>query len=183
MRHFWKTPSPSAIAAACLMLISGANAQMPPMIPGMPPGFSPAASSPEEGAGVAGVVAAPDAQGDTAEVATKRDPFWPVGYAPKRQKKTKEGGTGKPSMTVESTPDPVRVPLWDEARKKVDIRGISLIHDKNSKTPKYLAMVAGKLVEVGNVVTVKYEDRVYRWRVVGISEEGVSLRNLDVRSE
>jgi hypothetical protein len=80
-------------------------------------------------------------------------------------------------------PEPVRLPVWDEARKKLDIRGISLIHDKNSKTPKYLAMIAGKLVEIGDTIAVKYDERMYRWRVVGISDEGVSLQKMDVRGE
>ena len=73
--------------------------------------------------------------------------------------------------------------MWEEARKKVDIRGISLIHEKNSGAPKFLALVSGKLVETGNVVSVKYLGRLYRWRVVDISEEGVSLQKLDVRGE
>ena len=115
-----------------------------------------------------------------------RDPFWPVGYAPKVIRKATVGKTGLPSgpVAVAVLPEPARIPQWDEAMRKLDIRGISLIgRDKASGKPKYLAMVAGKLVEEGNVVSVNHDDFVYRWKVVGISTAGVSLNKLDVRKE
>jgi hypothetical protein len=154
-------------------MISRTDAQMPP---GMPFGMMPAVSAPGEGA--------PEGPGEAlVDVSKQRDPFWPVGYVPKKVLKPRDKGFIKTTSTPESVPEPVRIPLWDEARKKLDIRGMSLIHDKNSKTPKYIAMVAGKLVETGDVVIVRHEERVYRWRVVDISEEGVSLQKLDVRGE
>lgn len=171
-----------------LWLGSSVGAQMLPLpvIPEMPAasaGILPAPGAkdgPESGAFSAdGALEIPD-------VARQRDPFWPVGYVPrKRVVKAPAGAGGAPkgASAVEATPEPVRMPAWDEARKQLDIRGISLIHEKHSRTPKYLAMVGGKLVEEGNVVAVKYDDRVYRWRVVGIATEGVSLQKLDVRGE
>jgi len=121
-----------------------------------------------------------------APVVRVRDPFWPVGYTPKIVSKTEEakaGGTSAQAIAAVMQ-ERVRTPQWDEAKRKLDIRGISLIgRDKASGQPKFLAMVAGRLVEEGNVVNVTYEDRVYRWKIVGIGKGGVSFQKLDVRQE
>ncbi|MEI8140325.1 MAG: hypothetical protein WCI03_10715 [bacterium] len=153
----------SGVVLAFLLSFSRANAQTPAIKGGM--------------------IVPSDMQEGELDVAKQRDPFLPVGYVPKKVKIIKKLESGKLSSAVSPTPEQARVLLWDEARRKVDIRGISLIHDKNSGTPKYLAMVAGKLVEIGDAVSAKYEGQIYRWRVVGISEEGVSLQKLDVRGE
>jgi hypothetical protein len=119
-------------------------------------------------------------------VARVRDPFWPVGYTPKVVSKSGESKTGESSAQAMAAVllERARTPQWDEARRKLDIRGISLIgRDKASGQPKFLAMVAGRLVEEGNVVSVTYEDRVYRWKIVGIGKGGVSFQKLDVRQE
>jgi hypothetical protein len=121
-----------------------------------------------------------------APVVRVRDPFWPVGYTPKIVNKTVESKAGGASAQAIASvmPERARTPQWDEARRKLDIRGISLIgRDKASGQPKFLAMVAGRLVEEGNVVNVTYEDRVYRWKIVGIGKGGVSFQKLDVRQE
>jgi hypothetical protein len=116
-----------------------------------------------------------------------RDPFWPVGYTPKVVRKSedpKAGGTSLLKGRVAELPERNHTPQWDEARRKLDIRGISLIgRDKASGQPKFLAMVAGRLVEEGDVVNATYEDRVYRWKIVGIGKGGVSFQKLDVRQE
>ena len=119
-------------------------------------------------------------------VARVRDPFWPVGYTPKVVSKSVESKAGETSAQAIAAVllERARTPQWDEARRKLDIRGISLIgRDKASGQPKFLAMVAGRLVEEGNVVNVTYEDRVYRWKIVGIGKGGVSFQKLDVRQE
>jgi hypothetical protein len=129
---------------------------------------------------------APEQSGDTnSPVSRMRDPFWPVGYTPKVASKPTVNKAGQTvSIAVVTPPEPVHVPQWDEAMRKIDIRGISLIgRDKDSGQPKYLAMVAGKLVEEGNVVSVTYNEFVYRWKVVGIGTAGVSFQKMDVRKE
>ncbi|MEI6787726.1 MAG: hypothetical protein WCL49_04530 [bacterium] len=121
-----------------------------------------------------------------AQVVRVRDPFWPVGYTPKIVNKTGEAKAGGSSAQAIAAVmlEHSRTPQWDEAKRKLDIRGISLIgRDKASGQPKFLAMVAGRLVEEGNVVSVTYEDRVYRWKIVGIGKGGVSFQKLDVRQE
>ncbi|MEI6563273.1 MAG: hypothetical protein WCO42_03075 [bacterium] len=156
---------------ASLVLIFGlfvmckAEAQMPAL--------------PEGGGQMA--VPSTDDQSGLAVTPSQRDPFWPVGYAPKPVVRKPEMSPEKRSG--ETPPDIPRGPLWDEARKKLDIRGISLIHDKMTGKSRYLAMVSRKLIEEGNVISIKYDNLVYRWKVVGINEEGLSLQKLDVRSD
>ena len=129
---------------------------------------------------------APSEEGTLAPVVGVRDPFWPVGYTPKVIRKSNEpkAGGASPKGSVVEVPEPSHTPQWDEARRKLDIRGISLIgRDKSSGQPKFLAMVTGRLVEKGDVVNVTHEDRVYRWKIVGIGKGGVSFQKLDIRQE
>lgn len=178
----------SGLTLPGLLLSAPGKAQMLPVPPmaemaGAPVGMPPAVGT-ETGA-EAGVAAPAEGTVAGSVVNRRRDPFWPVGYVPKKRVTQPQGGGGmqKGSAVVEVAPEPVRLPAWDEARKRLDIRGISLIHEKNSRTPKYLAMIAGKLFETGNMVSVKYDDRLYRWRVKDITTEGVSLQKVDVRDE
>lgn len=113
------------------------------------------------------------------EPAQVRDPFWPVGYVPRKPVKPAQVDSSAAKLVI---PESARLPVWEEARKLLDIKGISLIgRDRNSGQSKYLAMVTGKFVEEGDTVSVAFEGFVYRWKVTGISEEGVSLRKIDAR--
>lgn len=181
---------PVVLVGLCLWGTGLAAQQpMPPMMP--PPPAMPGMAVPETPQGQTAADQVAPVQGDEAggaPVSGLRDPFWPVGYAPKAIKKVptvnKAGDPVPVSEQPEVAPEPVHVPQWDEARRKIDIRGISLIgRDKDTGKPKYLAMVAGKLVEEGAVVTLAYNEHVYRWKVVGISANGVSFQKLDVRKE
>jgi len=140
-------------------------------------------ASAEDGNGPVGGAFVSDAQSDSLDAPKPRDPFWPVGYVPKKVVRVKEKTPPKWALNGIDSSEAPRVPLWDEARKRVDVRGISFVRDKVSGAPRYLAIIAGKLIETGDVVSAKYEGRIYRWRVVGITEEGVSLQKVDVRGE
>lgn len=112
-----------------------------------------------------------------------RDPFWPVGYVPRKPArqlvKPKAAEAAKTAI-----PDAARLPLWDEARRSLDVRGISLIaRDKDSGRPKFIAIIAGRLTEAGDTVSTTFENRIYRWRVVTIDRAGVTLQKMDVRSD
>ena len=131
---------------------------------------------------------APDAPGlgGVVEKPKIRDPFWPVGYVQKIVKKppvvVKPVDVG--SASAEGVLEARRVPQWDVARRKLDIRGISILgRDKGTGKPKYLAMVAGKFVEEGAVVSVVYDGRTYRWRLTAIGSNGVTFQKMDVKSE
>lgn len=174
------------LLAAVLPLACGLQAQIPG-VPAPPPGPDiPGGPPAPDAALLPGQPAPPSQSADEGDGAVStprmRDPFWPVGYTPKVVRR-KPAGVGMPaSSPVAVVPEVSHVPQWDEARRKLDIRGISLIgRDKVTGKARYLAMVAGKLVEEGDVVNVTYEDRVYRWKVVGIGTAGVTFQKLDVK--
>lgn len=119
-------------------------------------------------------------EGMAREPVQVRDPFWPVGYVPRKPVRPVPAEAAAAKVVI---PESARLPMWEEARKLLDIKGISLIgRDRHSGHPKYLAMVTGKFVEEGDTVSVSFEGLVYRWKVTGISEDGVSLRKIDARS-
>jgi len=156
---------------------AGAQGTTMPMPPQLPPGVSSGAPLSAGMADTAGQT--PTGDVGPADSPAKRNPFWPVGYAPKVVRKVvpkagKEGssGGGAPVAVV-----PERAVLWDEARKKLDIRGVS-----RSGT-KYWGMIGSRTIEVGDAVSLVYEKQVYRWRVTAIGSEGISFQKLDVRSE
>jgi len=129
------------------------------------------------------VATSPDSDA-VAPVPRKRDPFWPVGYTPKVVRKIVEPKVGGVSTASRSEAEVLRIPQWEEAMRLLDIRGVSLIgRDKATGQAKYFAMVTGKFVEEGDVVSVTHGDFVYRWKVVGIGASGVSFTKLDVRKE
>lgn len=108
-----------------------------------------------------------------------RDPFWPVGYVPRKPVRPVQV---EPIASKAVIPESARLPVWEEARKLLDIKGISLIgRDRVSGHRKYLAMVTGKFVEEGDTVSVLFDGLVYRWKITGISEEGVALHKIDAR--
>jgi hypothetical protein len=65
---------------------------------------------------------------------------------------------------------------WEEAEKKLVIGG-----KLRGAGGAYFAYVNRKLVEKGNIVSIVYNDTVYRWRVKSISEETVQFQPLDAR--
>jgi len=110
-----------------------------------------------------------------------RDPFWPVGYVPRKLERTTAVKAAAP--VPESAPD-LGLPDWDGARKKMDSRGISRIgRDRDGAQDKYLAVVNGKVVEAGDVVTVPFDGRLYRWRIQAIGPQGITLTRLDIRRQ
>lgn len=112
---------------------------------------------------------------------TRRDPFWPVGFAPRRVEKA--GGSPSAPASAGVTPAP-RPPDWDEARRHLDIRGVTRMgRDKSTGRASYFAAVNGRVVEEGESVSVVWDGRVYRWRVSGISPAGVQLTKLDLKGE
>jgi hypothetical protein len=110
-----------------------------------------------------------------------RDPFWPVGYVPRKPVPTTAAKAATP--VPESTPD-LGLPDWDGARKRMDSRGISRIgRDRDGGQDKYLAVINGKVVEAGDIVTVPFEGRIYRWRIQAIGPQGIALTRLDIRPQ
>lgn len=173
------SPVPRAgLMVAGVLLAASALAQAPFPAPFATPGAT------LQGPGLTSPEISSQALGDgVVDPTRKRDPFWPVGYAPKVVRKAVNTRGASPVATV-IAPEPPRTPQWDEARKKLDVRGVSIIgREKGSGKPRYVAMVAGKLVEAGDVVTVTHEELVYRWKVMAISTEGISFQKMNAKPE
>ncbi len=93
-----------------------------------------------------------------------RDPFWPVGYKPlpKSVKQESERVTRIQRQT-----------RWPE----LELRGIT-----RRGQAEFIAVIEGVgLVESGDIISMRKEGLIYRWRINAISENGISRTRLDVR--
>jgi hypothetical protein len=161
-------PSPAPAAGAV-------QAELPPPpVPG--PGRAPSGGTPV-------VAREGELESSNLPPLSGRDPFWPVNYVPKKREApaaVKHGPSPAPAVDVvpESPPD------WDEAQKRLDVKGVShLGRDKTTGKEKYLAVVNGKVVEQGDIVSVTMGGRTYRWRIQAIGSRGVSLVKSSARVE
>ncbi|MFO7534622.1 MAG: hypothetical protein R6X19_02895 [Kiritimatiellia bacterium] len=96
-----------------------------------------------------------------------RDPFWPVGFVPKsaanldREKRHDDPASNAPP------------PKWAEAKATLRIGGYM-------KTPSgYTALVNNALVKVGDLLTLTFDGKQYRWTVESISVSGLTLTPMD----
>lgn len=95
----------------------------------------------------------------------RRDPFWPVGYAPPVPVRPSEGGEAATNA------EPVSVTWeWDAALKTVAVQGIL-----KTGPDTHVAMVNGEVVGTNDHVSIRFGGREYRWRVAAVSEQGVSF--------
>ena len=83
----------------------------------------------------------------------KRDPFWPVGYAPVIE--------SKEALPVVERP--VVVGSWGKAMKTIVINGVSSRSDND-----FYAVINGEIKSVGDTVSVKCGGTIYTWAVDSI---------------
>jgi len=93
-----------------------------------------------------------------------RDPFWPVGYRP----------------AVKNTGP------QEEAASRIQERtswpSLKLSGITRSGESRYIAIIEGiGLVETGDIITLRQDNLIYRWRINAVTAEGVSRTRLDVR--
>jgi hypothetical protein len=186
------------IVVSCSLLLAGVTVSLAQQMPvpgalGMNPAMPEQATSValQKASGSEPAMVSAAVQGEvldlptlTDRVATGRDPFWPVGYAPvRREKPTASEMAG--TATVMTDPGLAAKPVaWEQARAQLDMRGVSSIgRDKTTGKQRFVAVMAGKLIEEGNIVSIAYEGQVYRWRAVSVTATGVQLVKLDVREE
>jgi len=175
------------VAAGTVCLTGGVLAQAPAGLAASDPAVSELASAAAVGTqsagtqSVAGVVA-PEA---LPAAALPRDPFWPVGYVPRRIEKLATSVVVRTSANTAPAPVvAVNAVDWDEARRHVEIRGISRIaRDRTSGKAAYFAVVGDRMIEEGDAVSVTWNGRVYRWRVTQIGPAGLQMVKMDSRSE
>jgi hypothetical protein len=165
------------LAAVCAALRCAAQETPPPVQPAQatPTPSSPAVAAPAQAdaAATAAAAAAPppgtatvvNAASDEAD-SVRRDPFWPVGWAPPNFGKPKDNGRPEEKSSLIK---------WDEAVKQLRVRGVTRSGDR------YFAVVEGMgVVEAGDVVSVEYEGLTYRWTVVSVNARGIVPRKLDL---
>jgi hypothetical protein len=173
---------PPLLWAILLAVATRAAAQLPaPVIPPIAtpdstdasPVVAPAPAAPAPA--VTTTLPAPAVEGDGSPPA-RRDPFWPVGYRPE-----KPATSVAPGETAPPAPPP-QPTEWERARKLLKITGISVVPGpKGTAGRKYAAIVGGRLVEEGDVVSKALNGFTYRWRVQSIGPTGVKLQQVDSR--
>ena len=100
-----------------------------------------------------------------------RDPFRPVGWTPpKRRVATRRSGP------VEEDTSPVK---WEEAEKLLGVSGVS-----KNRDGEYAAIIRRiGVVENGDIISIRYGDLIYRWKVLAISRNGVTPERLGAYPE
>ncbi|NCD34626.1 MAG: hypothetical protein EOL87_14570 [Spartobacteria bacterium] len=96
-----------------------------------------------------------------------RDPFWPAGYYPSDWFKDDE-------LEVETVVavEPRQVDEWSKARKMLNISGISQMGGEP------MLVVNGRLVHVGDNVSVLFNERRYEWRLGSIHNGKINLQRI-----
>ncbi len=93
-----------------------------------------------------------------------RDPFWPVGFRPAPVSEKED--VDKLSRIRE-------LARWP----KLTLRGIT-----RTGRNEYIAILEGiGLVEPGDIVSIRQDGLIYRWRINDITADGISRTRLDVR--
>lgn len=99
--------------------------------------------------------------------AAQRDPFWPVGYAPKwklDQKTEVKGGTVRKEGSIN----------WNVAMEQVAIQGVS-----SRSGNEFFAVINGLIKSAGETVTIEVEGVSYTWMIESISPpSSVKLRRV-----
>jgi len=165
---------PCAVMAILVPLAATAQLPTPPPPPPPPPVMAPPSppASPSISTPSAAPVAPPPSSLDPAE----RDPFWPIGYRPAERAPTPSVPTDPlPPRQPEHSPQPPSPLRWNEAREQLRIGGFFRIGDHTS------AYINNVIVSPGDLVTVSFEGREYRWRVETIEPHAIRLRPYDSR--
>jgi hypothetical protein len=104
------------------------------------------------------------------DVAVTRDPFWPVGYTPKKVNRIIPiENLSQGEAKVDNN--------WNEAMKKVVINGVSSRADN-----AYFAVINGQIKSIGDTVTINHSGTLYTWAVDGVEPpDSVKLRRVSAR--
>ena len=117
-----------------------------------------------------------------------RDPFLPVNFTPPNPVPgtgPADGGNIPPEATepagsvTNAVPPAPAVPDWAAARKQLVIGGVTRFRRPGADKDAYAALVNGRLVEAGDVVSVVIGGFKYQWRVVEIGPKGISFSPVD----
>jgi len=123
---------------------------------------------------VSAVAVARAADGGSADtpVASLRDPFWPVGWTPPKPVAAAPVPHQAP-VAPKQNRSPVR---WEEARKLLKVTGLS----KTTEGKAFAILKDVGVVEESDIVTVTLDGLVYKWRVTGVTEDGIVPEQIGV---
>jgi len=100
-----------------------------------------------------------------------RDPFWPVGYSPRSEKREEE----TKAIEEEQADLAADEELWNTLQKKLRIAGVAVVGDKK------MATINNRLVEEGGIVGIRHENREFRWKISEITDSRrVRFTRLDI---
>ncbi len=92
-----------------------------------------------------------------------RDPFWPVGYQPASETEQEE------RSKIENLKSRINWPA-------LPLRGVT-----HAGGQRFIAVIEGiGLVEPGDIVSIRKDGLVYRWRIDRVTIDGVASTRLDV---
>lgn len=100
-----------------------------------------------------------------------RDPFWPVGYMPEKTEPQPGIKTVVPKPKIASEDD------WKQAEKKLIVS--SILKSKNAAGEDlFHALINGKIVSPGDIVTTTLRDFTFYFKTTSISTDGVKFTPL-----
>ncbi len=153
------------VALSCLALVLSASIGQA-QGPSTPPLDPAAESRPGSIARPSGAVTQPRLPENLAP--GNRDPFWPVGYAPKSAAEIE-----REKALAQASQSRISAPKWSDAKASLRIGGYI-------KTPSgYAALVNNSVVAAGDIVSLIYDGKQYRWKIESVSAHGISFAQLD----
>jgi hypothetical protein len=97
-----------------------------------------------------------------------RNPFWPVGHVPEGWDAGASSAVSKKLMDESD---------WAAPAAKIRVSGTSRMGNQT------VAIINGDIKEVGDLIFVEYNDRIYKWKLNGVKATGkVSLERVGVSS-
>jgi|GEM_PF-3363780 len=112
-------------------------------------------------------------QGTKEDRPFRRDPFWPVGY--EREHKVDNLRMEAAELAPDGKP---AIANWDVARKLLNVGSVAWNNVATNR--ECMAIVNGRVVEVGDPVVVDAKGFRYQWVVTAISRKEVSFEKVDV---
>lgn len=103
-----------------------------------------------------------------------RDPFWPVGYTPPKPR-----SPDAPTVVVEEPENIATEDDWQQAQKRLVTSSVFRTKDPVTGVDLVVALVSGKVVAPGEIMTVKHRDFTFRFKVSSIAADGPKFERVD----
>lgn len=109
------------------------------------------------------------------EAAGFRDPFWPVGYSPKKNEPPPPPKVEEKKVVVEQKPapkppEPVPQPDWAAALRCLKISGYAELNGSRN------CVINGKTVSEGEKISIAFNGFRYTWRIETIAAQKSQMR-------